>query len=187
MSRGRRERRDKKINHTLFVFCEGHTEEAYIKVLKSYFKLPSIEMDSKRSKNITSRYILSYKRGKPTHKKDIDYLMYDLDSSVTLDKLNTIKKELGNCELLVSNPCIELWFFLHYENHTAESSCKHFYKELYNRNGKYAKGIINDKLRDKLSNEMDAAIRRAKKFQENKNPSTSVYKFLEKLIELKTT
>jgi hypothetical protein len=52
----------KKINPTFFIFCEGETEEAYIKYLRSTYRLP-IEIDPKISESrITGKYISSYKK-----------------------------------------------------------------------------------------------------------------------------
>ena len=105
MARKRRKSRQKKINPTLFVFCEGETEEAYIIMLKSFYRLPSIQIHSKiGGGNITKRFIDAYKNDKPIHQKDTDYLLYDLDVPGVLERL----KAIDDCILLVSNPCIEL-------------------------------------------------------------------------------
>lgn len=182
MGRSRRTSRGKKINPTLFVFCEGDTEEAYINMLKSFFRLPSIQIHTQiGGNNITNTYILNYKKDKPTDEKDINYLMYDLDVPTILDRL----KKVDDCELLLSNPCIELWFLLHFKNHTANNDCSYFCKELKNRNRTYKKGVIDNKLKEKLCEKIDDAIRRAKKLKDYDNPSSTIYKFLEKLIELK--
>ena len=43
----RRQSRGKRINPTYFVFCEGETEEEYVKYLRSVFRIP-IEINSKK-------------------------------------------------------------------------------------------------------------------------------------------
>ena len=48
MGRSRRPPKGKKIKPTFFVFCEGKTEEQYIKLLKSHYRIP-IEIDSKNA------------------------------------------------------------------------------------------------------------------------------------------
>ncbi|GAA3587731.1 RloB family protein [Flavivirga amylovorans] len=182
MARSRRKSKGKKINPTLFVFCEGDTEETYINMLKSLFRLSSIQIHPKiGGNNITEKYIQNYKKDKPTHDKDIDYLMYDLDVPEIVDRLNKI----ANCTLLLSNPCIELWFLLHYKNHKANNDGAYFCKELKNRNKTYKKGVIDKKLKEKLTTKIDDAIKRAKSLDESKNPSSTIYKLLEKLDELK--
>ena len=76
----RRQPKGKKINSTLFVFCEGETEKSYINFLKSIYRIPSIQIHAKvGGNNITYDYIQTYKQDKPTHEKDMSFLMYDLD------------------------------------------------------------------------------------------------------------
>lgn len=183
MGRKRRKSRRKKINPTLFVFCEGETEEAYINLLKSFYRLPSIIIRPKISgSNITRDFIDKYKTGMSTHEKDIDFLMYDLDVPNVFSRL----KKITNCVLLLSNPCIELWFLLHYKNQTSSVDCAYCCKEIKNRNRtSYKKGKIGTKLKDKLLTKKEDAIKRAKILVKYPNTGSTVYKFLEKLEELK--
>ena len=182
MARKRGKPRGKKINPTLFIFCEGDTEVAYINLLKSIYRIQSIQIRSNiGGNNITSEYITKYKKGKPTHEKDLNFLMYDIDVSRIIERLNKI----DNCTLLLSNPCIELWFLLHYKNQTANIDCKKCCNEMKNRNRVYKKGAIDKKLKEKLSSKMKDAIKRAKNLTENDNPSSTMYKFIETLDELK--
>lgn len=181
MGRNRRKSKGKKINPTLFVFCEGDTEEAYVNMLKSLFRLSSIQIHPKiGGNNITFKYMENYKKDKPTHEKDINYLMYDLDVPEIIERLNKINDSI----LLLSNPCIELWFLLHFKNHKAHNDNAYFCKELKNRNNTYKKGVIDKKLKEKLTTKIDEAIKRAKNLTASKNPSSTVYKLLEKLQEL---
>ncbi|MCH8533881.1 MAG: RloB family protein [Flavobacteriaceae bacterium] len=181
MSRKRREPKGKKINPTLFVFCEGDTEEAYVNFLKSLYRLPSIQIRSKiGGNNITSEFISNYKKGKPTHEKDLDFLMYDVDVPEIVERLQKIEKST----LLLSNPCIELWFLLHYKNQTAHINSAKCCREMANRNRVYKKGIIDNKLKEKLISKKEVAVKRAKELAENNNPSSTVYKFIETLEQL---
>jgi hypothetical protein len=181
MASRRKSSKGKTINPTLFIFCEGETEESYINLLKSTYRLPSIHIQAKIGRNnITSEYIENYKQGRPTDDKDIDFLMYDLDVPTILDRLNNIE----NTTLLVSNPCIELWFLLHYKNQNSNISTSQCNKELQNRVN-YKKGVIDAKLKAKLISKTSDAIKRAKKLMLNKNPSSTIYKLIEILEELK--
>lgn len=182
MARKRKQPRGKKINPTLFVFCEGETEESYINFLKSIFRIPSIHIHAKvGGNNITSAYIQGYKLDKPTHEKGLNFLMYDLDVPSMLSRLSKI----NDCILLVSNPCLELWFLLHYKNHTANTNSVTCCREMTNRNRTYKKGLIDDRLKAKLISKIDVAIDRAKGLTMHNNPSSTVYKLIEKLEELK--
>jgi hypothetical protein len=182
MARKRRQPKGKKINPTFFVFCEGETEESYINLLKSIYRIPSIHINTKiGGNNITSDYIKNYKKNKPTHEKDLNFLMYDLDVTTMLERLSKIDDSI----LLVSNPCIELWFLLHYKNQTANINNVKCCREMTNRNKTYKKGVMDSKLVEKLTSKSNDAIKRAKKLNEFNNPSSTVYRLLEKLNELK--
>ncbi|TVR38206.1 MAG: RloB domain-containing protein [Cryomorphaceae bacterium] len=182
MARKRRAPKGKKMNPTFFVFCEGETEEAYVHFLKRHFRLPSIQIHSRVSRNkITARYIKNYKQDKPQHEKDRDFLMYDLDVPKILARLKKIK----GATLLVSNPCIELWFLLHFKNHQGECDPDFCTREMRNRNKGYQKGDLSTKLEEKLSTKMDQAVTRAKALEPFQNPSSTVYRLIEALLELR--
>lgn len=182
MAKSRRKSRGKKINPTFWVFCEGETEESYINLLKSFYRISSIQIRSKVKGNaINSKYITAYKQDKSTHDKDINYLVYDLDVAGMQAKLEQIE----DCILLVSKPCIELWFLLHYKNQSSAVDSKYCYKELSNRNKKYTKGFIDEKLYEKLKIKYKEAIKRAKELPKFNNPSSTMYLFLETLEDLK--
>ena len=139
MAGGRKIPKGKKINPTLFVFCEGETEESYVNHLKSLYRLPSIHIHAKIGRNnISAEYIANYKQDKPTHEKDITFLMYDLDVPEMLEKISCIENSI----LLVSNPCIELWFLLHYKSQTSSTNSSNCCREMTNRNRTYKKGSI---------------------------------------------
>ncbi len=178
----RRQPKGKKINPTFFVFCEGKTEESYINFLKSEYRIPSIYIHPRIGKNnITKEYIYNYKQNKITHEKDLDFLFYDIDVPEIFQRLSQIQ----DCILLVSNPSVELWFLLHYKNHTSNTNSDYCCKELKNRNHSYKKGLIDSKLKEKLISKRDDAIRRAKNLKEFNNPCSTVYKLIEILDQLK--
>ena len=182
MAKPRRAPKDKKINPTLFVFCEGATEVAYVNLLKSLFRIPSIHIHPKTGGNsITTEYIEHYKKDKPTHEKDMNFLMYDLDVATMLPRLSKIKDSI----LVVSNPCIELWFLLHYKSQTANINSADCCRQLSNRNQQYKKGIIDVKLREKLISKKEDAVSRAKSLNDYDNPSSTIYKLIEVLNGLR--
>ena len=92
---------------------------------------------------------------------------------------------INNCELLLSNPCIELWFLLHYKNQTASTSAAKCCREIENRNKSYNKGIIDKNLKEKLKLKRKDAVKRAKALNEYANPSSTIYKLIEVLENLK--
>lgn len=94
--------------------------------------------------------------------------------------------------MITSNPCIELWFLLHFEYTTAWLSNNDVINKLKKYYPKYEKNInIFPEIKDKVSE----AIKNAKKLESfqldnNKiigmvdaNPSTEMYKIVEELIK----
>ena len=108
-------------------------------------------------------------------------MVYDLDVPGIIDRLKKIK----SAELLVSNPSIELWFLLHYKNQTAHIGSIDCCREMNNRNRSYKKGIIDDRLKIKLMEKIGDATKRAKNLKDFKNPSSTLYKLIERLEGLK--
>ncbi|AWW30162.1 RloB domain-containing protein [Echinicola strongylocentroti] len=165
-----------------FFFCEGESEEAYVNLLKSHYRLPSIQINAKvGSNNIDNEFIQKYKQDKPTHEKDQDFLMYDLDVKGIRERL----KKVSDTILLLSNPCLELWFLLHFKKQTGQIKSKDCCDELSKRNRNYKKGIMDKVLREKLIAKKDQAIARAKVLNSPQNPSSTIYKFLDVLDGLK--
>jgi hypothetical protein len=168
----------KKINPHFWVFCEGETEEAYIRFLRSEYRLPVEIIPKIAGCDINERYIQSYKKGKPVHKKDIDFLVYDADVHEVLENLKTINDVI----LIASNPSIELWFLLHYKNQTSEISEDTCIRDISNRNhNSYKKGVIDEHLKVKLRDKCSDACNRSKKLTQYKNPSTNMHAFIEVL------
>ena len=184
MSRNRAVSRGKKINPNFWVFCEGETEEAYVSYLRSRYRIPITIVPKIVGNKITERFINSYKRGKPVHEKDRDFLMYDADIPEFLEPLKSIKSAL----LLASTPSIELWFLLHYKNQTSNITTKECIKELENRNrNSYRKGVKDAKLEARLSDHCPEACKRAKTLTLCNNPSSNVFELIELLEDIRKT
>ena len=166
---------------TFFVFCEGKTEELYVKYLKSKYRIP-FEIDTQIAQNkINSKYVKNYKKNKFTHKKDKTFLVYDLDAPKMLERL----KQIEGTTLLVSNPCIELWYLLHYKELKAEINCQACNKELEKRNGGYSKTVIDSKLKEQLDTKQQKAVNRAKKLSNLDNPSSNMFLLIDELEKVK--
>ena len=178
MSRRSRVSKGKKIRPTFFVFCEGETEEQYIAYLRSKYRIP-IVLDAKIAGNrITSKYIQNYKQGKPVHEKDRDFLVYDIDVTQMLERL----QKIPNTELIASNPCFELWLLLHFQEQKGELNTRACEAKLAGHAGNYKKGEINRKLRKQLDDKQEKALNRACKLKVYHNPSTLVQNLI-KAIE----
>lgn len=94
----------------ILVLCEGETEECYVDSLKQKYRLPikivSKVVGSKINKNLIKRH---KKELALTNSETINcFLMYDADVQSVVDNLMTCEEKL-----LLSRPCIEVWFLAH--------------------------------------------------------------------------
>ena len=182
MARRRAASSGKKINPNFWVFCEGETEEAYVSYLRSRYRIQITIIPKIVGDRITTRFIRSYKKGKPVHEKDRDFLMYDADVPQILEQLKAIK----TATLLSSSPSIELWFLMHYKNQTSSITTKDCMKELSNRNrNNYRKGVIDARLELKLSDHVLDACKRARCLTLFLNPSSNICEFIEILEHIR--
>lgn len=184
MAKHKREAKGKKINPTFFIFCEGESEETYVRHLRAQYRIP-VEIVPKITRNqVSERKIRESIKNAPKHEKDKIFLVYDIDVTGFLEKLQTIQKQI-NSELIVSNPCFELWYIFHFANHTAEINTDDCLKKLQSLCPSYKKGDIPVKLKEKLEEKKIEAVKRAKKQAGFNNPSTNIYLFLEELDKVK--
>lgn len=154
-----RQSKGKSMRSTYFVFCEGKSEEAYVRYLRSCYRLPN----------------------KACHPcdplKDRDFLMYNLDREDILPRLKKIKK----AKIIASNPCFELWYLLHCINQKAEIRAAQCNEKLLRHISSYQKGYFCEKIREKLVSKAFEARRRASHLMKWENPSTDIYMFIDLL------
>jgi hypothetical protein len=112
MARKARVSKGKTMRPNFFVFCEGKTEIAYVELLRQSFRVPIQIIPRRSDSNISDKYIRRCKDEYVATRNDLTFVMFDLDVAGTLDRLRKLKDTI----LLVSNPCIEIWFLLHVEN-----------------------------------------------------------------------
>jgi len=170
--------KDKKINPKIYIFCEGESENVYIQFLKTKFRLP-VQVVTKVTKNkISTKLLKSNINSSEKHEKDRVFRMYAIDVEGFLEKLQEISKHV-NCDLLISNPCIELWFLLHYINQNSEISSNNCIQKIETFISGYKKGTICNKLKKKLDENGAEAKKRASKLTSFKNPSTTIYQLID--------
>ncbi|MEZ5072089.1 MAG: RloB family protein [Bacteroidales bacterium] len=174
----------KKIHPKFWVFCEGKTEKAYVEHLRTKYRLPVKVIPLVVGANINEKLISSHLDQKEKHPKDQVFLLYDADVKKVLHRLKLIK----NAKLLVSNPCTEFWFLLHYKNQSARISGMECIRQLNNRNRTvYRKGFIDDKLKKHLNENQRDACGRAVRTRLFENPSTNLYVFVDLLDKARQT
>lgn len=180
--RKRQAPRGKKINPKFWIFCEGETEEAYINYLRIKYRLPVKIITEVTGANINERIISRHLAKREKHEKDRVFLLYDADVESVMCKL----KEIKNAHLLTSNPCIELWFLMHYKNQTAHISGNECIRQLNNRNhNTYKKGLIDRKLEEQLNNKQTEACKRAKETIPFTNPSSNINELIVEIESIK--
>ena len=113
----------KRMRRIALVICEGKTEESYINLLKKWYKSPIRIVSHIEGTKITQSLIDNRTRELKISPWDRvqSFLMYDMDVPAVNEKLLKCK-----ANLLLSNPCFELWLLLHIEEQKNE---KLFYLE----------------------------------------------------------
>lgn len=177
MGRKIRLSKEKQMKPNFFVFCEGKTEIAYIKFLRSLYRVPIQVIPKKGKSNISKDDIENSKRDYVTTNQDKTFLMFDLDVAGVLEHL----QKVPDAELLVSNPCVELWFLLHYQEQKSKLTSKKCIQKLQRFTKDYKKGVLSEEEKNVLAANRDVAIKRAKLLEEYDNPSTTIYRLLELL------
>lgn len=177
MGRKIRLSKEKQMKPNFFVFCEGKTEIACIKFLRSLYRVPIQVIPKKGRSNISKDDIENSKRDYVTTNQDKTFLMFDLDVAGVLEHL----QKIPDAELLVSNPCVELWFLLHYQEQKSKLTSKKCIQKLQSFTKDYKKGVLSEEEKNVLAVNRDVAIKRAKLLEEYDNPSTTIYRLLELL------
>ena len=171
----------KQMRKIALVICEGETEVCYINLLKSWYKSPIRIISHIEGTKITPSLV--EKRTKELKISQWDkvhtFLMYDMDVQAINEKLQKCK-----AEMLLSNPCFEIWLLLHAKEQKATINTDALIKELKKcapvwKN--YSKSAFTDTQKAFLNSNKDIAVARAKELHEFLNPSTGIYKLIEML------
>ena len=160
-----------------FVFCEGETEMEYVRFLRSIYRVPIQVIPRKSKSNISISEIDHIKKDYVETSQDQVFLMFDLDVDTILEHLQMIPDAV----LLVSNPCIELWFLLHFQDQKSSISSDKCIQKLMKVSPEYKKGEVSHREKVLFSQKVNMAVERAKRLNEYENPSTTVYRLIEKL------
>ena len=177
MARKERTSKGRTMIPNYFVFCEGDTEVTYVEMLRAYYRLPIHIIAKKTLLNITPALVERCKAAYVQTKNDQTYLMYDLDVTTMLDRL----QKVPNATLLCSNPCFELWLLLHYADIRSELTSEECVKRLTTFIHQYKKGVLNISDTQFLIRNMPLATEKAKHLSAYGNPSSTVYLLLEEL------
>ena len=128
--------------------------------------------------NISQPYIDRCKRDRFTTSDDKTFLMFDLDVPGMLEHLRKIKDTV----LLLSNPCIEYWFLLHFKDTHKELSSAECFAMLKSVDADYAKGGFSPVMKNVLIDAIEDASKRAKSKNAYSNPSSTVHLLTDEII-----
>ena len=170
---------NKRMRRIALVICEGETEECYINLIKKWYKSPIRIVSHIEGTKITPSLVESRTRELKISRWDkvFTFLMYDMDVPVVNDKLYSCK-----ADLLLSNPCFEIWTLLHTKIQNTAISTEALIKELKKSAPvwkNYNKSTFTETQQAFLKKNTEIAIERAKKLKKFQNPSTEVYKLIE--------
>ena len=96
----------------ILVLCEGETEECYVDCLKQKYRLPIRVVSKVVGQKINSRLVERYKKELQIRRSEqIDcFLIYDADVPEIIGKTAAC-----NATVILSRPCLEVWFLAHTE------------------------------------------------------------------------
>lgn len=165
------------------VICEGETEVGYINLLKRWYKSPVRIVSHIEGTKITQSLV--DKRTQELKISALDkvetFLMYDMDVPAVNEKVMAC-----NTELLLSNPCFEIWLLLHAKDQKTALNSDAVLRELkkcaavWNN---YNKSVYTDTQKAFLREHLNDAITRAKNLRDFQNPSSRIYKLIEILSD----
>lgn len=172
---------DKRMRRIALVICEGETEENYLNLIRKWYKSPVRIVSRVEGTRITQALVDKHERGLKISAKDkVDtFLMYDMDVSAINKKLMACK-----AELLLSNPCFEIWLLLHAKDQKTALSSEAVLKELKKSASvwnNYNKSVYTDTQKTFLREHLENAINRARALKDYQNPSSRIYRLLEVL------
>ncbi len=178
-----------KDTRLIVIATEGEkTEKKYFEIFQNHkiqVKMLATE-DCKSSPEYIFRRLDKFYEDFNLDEEDELWLMIDVDRW----KEKELAKVCKGCvqksySLAVSNPCFEVWLYLHFTDIVQiDFSCKDFKKELKQIIGSYNSSNLQG---EKFYENVGVALKRAKKLDKNNErwPSsfgTQVYKVVEKII-----
>lgn len=163
------------------VICEGETEKEYVELLKQQYRLPIMIKTKVARTCVNQRLVAQYLSEVGLEKSDNHHVffVYDADVGCIVEKL----KKLGG-NLLLSNPCVEVWFILHIKDYRKPNDSDSIVDELRSAHpvwARYMKGRFTSGQIKCLNENRSIAIERAKRMNPSGNPASNMYILIEEL------
>jgi len=198
MRHSKRKRNVREPKRIILIVCEGETEKKYFNTFRTRYRNNNIKIHTDFILQNDSINLIKFTKTKRSLVKDFDanekdcaWCVFDVDNNTdkVLKKVNDFAKK-ANIEIALSNPCIELWFLLHYKEVHSQISVQDSLSKLKEFIPNYKKGKIDYTI---LSKNTQKAISNAKKLNKTheknqidlittkSNPSTQVFKLIESI------
>lgn len=186
----------RKLNTVIKIICEGRTEYLYFEEIRQSLKGSDIKIDPKISDNSSCIGVVKFaEKNYSDLSDDIKvFCIFDKDKNTEKNYEKAIKIAKKNkFEIVLSNPCFEVWFFAHYCEVFKLISTSKLQDEMKKKLGENFKTSRHNY--EKLKINTQKAINNAKffakrnendnldKFSEGGNPSSDIYKVIEYIQE----
>ena len=172
----------RKMRPQFLVLCEGETEENYVNFLRQNYRLPIKIVPKIVGSKISQKIINRYKKQLASSEDSVKtFMMYDGDLPEVVENLKQC-----NGVLLLSKPCIEIWFIAHYkkpaESELSSDSCLKQLKDIPNWEN-YKKAVLTLSQETELWDKKLTAIENMESKNEDSNTYSSIFKFIKILEE----
>lgn len=179
--RERKFRKKREPRKVYLVICEGETEKVYVEALRRHYRLPVTIRTKVSGNSINARLVEKYVEELGVDSVDDYYIfyVYDADVQCVADKLAALPGTV-----ILTNPCIELWYILHVKDHSRPSNADEVLKKLRNSHSEwkgYMKGRLTHGQNSLLTANCMQAMTRAEKLCWPGNPSSNMGAFINAL------
>ncbi len=184
------------------VFCEGTlTEPLYLKAFASLQKVRDVATLDIRGMGYDPRRLVEYaKETKRLERRQQTgstnyWCVFDVEAPTPHARLSDAVQMArdNDISVAISNPCFELWLVLHYTDRDRwinNYDCRGLLRQYDNSQGKQLVGDVYMPLRHqaiKRAKRLSALHASASRRHPNDNPSSSLYRLLEAIDQLKSS
>lgn len=172
---------DKRMRKIALIICEGETEVEYLNLIRKWYKSPVRIVSRIEGARITQALVDKHERALKISARDKvnTFLMYDMDVPAVNERIKACK-----AELLLSNPCFEIWLLLHAKDQKSALDSDAVRRELKRSApvwNNYNKAVYTDTQKAFLREHLCDAIHRSKALKDFQNPSSRIYRLMEVL------
>jgi len=117
-----RKSKPRRLKKSIVILVDGESEIAYLNSLKKQSNIKIVpELPKKKSFNDTYNLFKEYLKDDSINEL---YWIIDLDVVIREDNIDTLK-DINNkySNIIINNPCLEIWFLMHYEAKNFSNSC----------------------------------------------------------------